>query len=137
MLGITLRTGLLKVILTSNWTWLNHSLLSHMEDVCSSSKVGDAIDHRWYQLPCIQKPTRGLPLPKFFLIHMCIRWLCLHRQYLFLAISAESNELQNTAGLHNLRPNDVAAAEICTLGCRRTGTLRNNSMIALLGAQAV
>jgi hypothetical protein len=55
------------------------------------------------------------PFPKLFLIHMCIRWLCLHRQYLSLAISAESNELQNTAGLHNLRPNNVAAAEICTL----------------------
>jgi hypothetical protein len=98
-----------------------------MEDICSSSKVGDTIDHRWYQLPCIQKPTRGLPLPKLFLIHMCIRWLCLHRQYLFLAISAESNELQNTAGLHNLRPNDVAAAEICVLAVEEPGLCETTS----------
>jgi hypothetical protein len=37
------------------------------------------------------------------------------------AISAESNELQNTAGLHNLRPNDVAAADICALAVEEPG----------------
>jgi hypothetical protein len=36
-------------------------------------------------------------------------------------ISAESNELQNTAGLHNLRPNDIAAADICALAVEEPG----------------
>jgi hypothetical protein len=45
-----------------------------------------------------------------------------HTQHLFPALSAESNVPQSTASLHNLRPNDVAMAGICTLAAEEPVT---------------
>ena len=56
------------------------------------------------------------------LSHRYVHLIALLTQTISLsAISAESNELQNTAGLHNLRPNDVAAADICALAVEEPG----------------
>ena len=60
--------------------------------------------------------------PSQALSHRYVHLIALLTQTISLsAISAESNELQNTAGLHNLRPNDVAAADICALAVEEPG----------------
>lgn len=60
--------------------------------------------------------------PSQALSHRYVQLIALLTQTICLpAISAESNELQNTAGLHNLRPNDVAAADICALAVEEPG----------------
>src|SRR3954469_12586331 len=103
-----------------------------MEDVYSSSKVGDTIDHRWYQLPCIQKPTQGLPLPKLFLIHM---------SYAGSACTGNISFPPSQPKATNPKTLQVFTIYVQTMsqwlksdpGSGRPWTLRNNSIDALLG----